>query len=97
MTYVTLYTKEEKISITKEEWTFFSMKKICLHRTDGPAIEWADGTKAWYNNDTKCSALVIMAKYYSKEAILLSLTDPDKEVREAGETIMRLLERMHST
>ena len=21
-----------------------------LHRTDGPAIEWADGTKWWYQN-----------------------------------------------
>jgi hypothetical protein len=22
-----------------------------LHREDGPAIEWADGSKAWYLND----------------------------------------------
>ena len=22
-----------------------------LHRLDGPAVEWADGTKIWYQND----------------------------------------------
>ena len=24
-----------------------------LHRTDGPAIEYADGTKCWYQNDQR--------------------------------------------
>jgi hypothetical protein len=24
-----------------------------LYRTDGPAIEWADGTKFWYINDIR--------------------------------------------
>ena len=26
----------------------FWVYKNKLHRTDGPAIEWADGTKEWY-------------------------------------------------
>ena len=25
-------------------------KCIVLHRTDGPAVEWADGSKLWYQN-----------------------------------------------
>ena len=27
------------------------MQDECIHREDGPAIEWPDGTKAWYLND----------------------------------------------
>jgi 2'-5' RNA ligase len=31
--------------------TFWYNSKGKLHRTDGPAIEWADGSKEWYVND----------------------------------------------
>ena len=27
--------------------------KYQLHRTDGPAIEWTNGYKAWYQNDKR--------------------------------------------
>ena len=29
-------------------WYFNSARE--LHRTDGPAVEWTDGTKFWYQN-----------------------------------------------
>ena len=35
-------------SCCKKEW----YKNGQLHRLDGPAVEWKDGTKEWYKNGT---------------------------------------------
>ncbi len=44
-----------------------------LHRTDGPAIEWADGNKRWYLNDKEYTF-----KNYRKQLLKLNLaTDAD--------------------
>ena len=32
------------------------------HRTDGPAIEWADGTKDWFLNDVELTEAEFVAK-----------------------------------
>lgn len=33
------------------EWRQDSVRGAYLHRTDGPAIEWFDGTVEWYLED----------------------------------------------
>ena len=46
--FVTIYTKEEgKISLTDEDWHY---KEYNLHREDGPAVEYDDGSSSWYLN-----------------------------------------------
>jgi hypothetical protein len=39
-----------------------------LHRTDGPAIEWADGTKYWYVNGNRLTEEEFNAQYGNKSA-----------------------------
>ena len=47
--HITIYTKQNgKEQLTKEEWDKYDISKVTFHRTDGPAVEWADGTKVWY-------------------------------------------------
>ena len=46
--YCIVWTKEGKQELTKKQWRKFDDDK--LHRLDGPAIEFADGYKAWYVN-----------------------------------------------
>ena len=40
-------TSKMKIEDGNKIWRNTKGKR---HRTDGPAVEWADGTKAWYLN-----------------------------------------------
>lgn len=42
-----------------------------LHREDGPAIEWADGRKEWWINDTQVDELVfwVTTKERMKEVV----------------------------
>jgi hypothetical protein len=49
--FVTFYTKEDgKLELTYEEWNRLDPDSIAYHREDGPAREWADGTKEWFLN-----------------------------------------------
>lgn len=47
--------KEQFIHIDEygTKFYFADREMTILHREDGPAIEWADGSKAWYLNG-KC-------------------------------------------
>jgi hypothetical protein len=40
-----------KVTVDSENTTRWYNDKNQFHRVDGPAIEWANGTKAWYLND----------------------------------------------
>jgi len=44
-------------SIKKEysDWVEYRNKEGQLHREDGPAREYDDGTKSWYLNDNRYS------------------------------------------
>jgi len=44
--------KEQFIHVNDNDTKFYysDRKMTTLHREDGPAIEWASGTKAWYLN-----------------------------------------------
>ena len=46
------------VEITKYSDKFYykDKKMTILHRLDGPAVEWSDGTKEWYVNG-KCHRL----------------------------------------
>ena len=44
--YVKIWNKEGSQELTVKEWFDFNQK--LLHRLDGPATEWLDGTKEWY-------------------------------------------------
>jgi len=48
MIYVTVYKKEGRQELTKNEW--FALDCSQLHRLNGPAMERVDGTKYWYVN-----------------------------------------------
>ena len=64
------------------------------HRTDGPAIEYANGTKYWFNNgkyhriggpaivyNTGLSVYYIMGKIFkNKEEFFEALSDEEKEI-----------------
>ena len=42
------------ITLYKNSYNFIEWRQNGkYHRLDGPAIEWADGTKAWYINNFK--------------------------------------------
>jgi hypothetical protein len=50
--YATLHTKEHgKLEPTKDEWGNLDLNSITFHRIDGPAIEYANGTKQWWINN----------------------------------------------
>ena len=49
--HCTVWTKEDKREITKKQTYDFNHDN--LHRLDGPAIEYSDGSKYWYV-DGKC-------------------------------------------
>jgi len=49
--YVIIYDKERgRICLTEQDWVIYFDEAvgITIHREDGPAEEWADGTKEWY-------------------------------------------------
>jgi hypothetical protein len=43
---------EEEIRVEIDRWgnKFYYNKKELIHRLDGPAIEWVEGSKEWYQN-----------------------------------------------
>jgi len=46
-------TKKPESTMTVDEYGWKAWKNIVgqLHRTDGPAVEWSDGSKQWYRNN----------------------------------------------
>jgi len=42
--------------------TLWRNERYELHRTDGPAIEYADGGKYWYLNDVELTEIEFLAK-----------------------------------
>jgi len=42
--------------------THWRNERYELHRTDGPAIEYADGGKYWYLNDVELTEIEFLAK-----------------------------------
>ena len=45
--YIIIYTSEGKVAFTRNEWMLDRTPRR-YHRTDGPAIEYSDGGKAWW-------------------------------------------------
>ena len=39
-----------RIKVTKDGTRFYYNNAGELHRDDGPAVEWADGSKGWFQN-----------------------------------------------
>lgn len=46
--YCQAWIKGKRRRFTADKWTVFSKKH--LHRLDGPAVEYADGLKEWWQN-----------------------------------------------
>ena len=53
--------------IVTEEKTEWRNAQGQLHRLDGPAVEWADGTKFWWQNGVRMTERKFMAKTQPKE------------------------------
>ena len=49
-----------KVDTERTRWWY--NENNLLHRTDGPAVEYADGTKLWYLNDVKLTESEFLAK-----------------------------------
>ena len=60
-----------------------------LHRTDGPAIEFADGGKEWWVNGSQPISLTkqLLINYMKLNNLTLAhlLTDPDDMLRKSAE------------
>jgi len=51
--YLVIYSKESgREEFTQSEWGR-NLRDRCLHREDGPAKEYEDGTKAWFLNNKR--------------------------------------------
>jgi len=89
--FATYYTKEKgKEELTKEQWLDYDYSKVTFHRDSGPAIERADGTKAWFINGERhrdsgpamehadgYEAWYINSKYYTEEEYNIYLQEID--------------------
>lgn len=67
-----------KLYIDKDDcaiWYYQDLKMTILHRADGPAVEWKDGTKEWY----------IVGKRHRKFAPAVIYSTGRKEWWEDGE------------
>jgi len=49
--YITIYTKENgKQQFYWDEWFVFDSSRVTIHREDGPAMEYSEGSKHWFIN-----------------------------------------------
>ena len=61
-------------------------KENQLHREDGPAIEWADGSKYWYTNN----------KLHRKGEPAIELANGEKFWHSNGEFMISMAENHHA-
>ena len=81
--YIIIYTSEGKVAFTRNEWMLDRTPRR-YHRTDGPAIEYSDGGKAWWIDgkryiEEEYNELIQEVKDIP---LVLKLVDPRKWVRE---------------
>ena len=88
--HVILYTKEngrEELSV--ERWAEFKTLAATFHRTDGPALEYIDGDKAWWIDDVRFSVRGYseLIQEVKDMPLVLRLVDPRWWVREFKECV----------
>jgi len=71
--------KEYTVKVYKDRTEWYLNGK--RHREDGPAIEYADGSKSWYLNDKKYTEAEFLAKTTVQEMTMKELC------KELGRTI----------
>ena len=66
-----------------------------LHREDGPAIEWANGTKEWYRNGVSVEPFTESMDPDELEALATSVMGPQPETDEEGNVHWYWKGRLH--